>query len=305
MKIFTIIIALLGICSISSCDKDMFNARRLTFDPAQNGFPTWSPDGKSIVYQYTDLYDTIGKNGLWKISPDGTGAKHIFKSLAEHPSWSPDGRFIVFDADTGQSIKMIPAEGGEPILFLPDTIQINKGGLPCWSPDASQIAFKDSMYSLCIYNIKTNKVNRIFHKEGMLLLPGCWSHDGKFVLFALKDRQTGKSTIWKISSDGKHRIQITRHHENFYRYLSLSPDGSLLAYGVMEGRYMGIHLMPADGGPSLPLAVTSNGLNEGASWSPDGQKIAFISTRSGNYDIWLMDLDIERIKKELGILDEY
>ena len=303
MKIFTLI-AVFVICAASLYAQDMFEARRLTSDPAQQGFATWSFDGKFILYQHTDRYDTTGSNGLWRISPDGTGAKQIFRGIAEHPKWSPDGRFIVFDADTGKSIKMIPVEGGEPIIFLPDKIRINRGGLPCWSPDASKIAFQDAECFLCIYNMNTRETSRVFSQEGMVILLGCWSEDGKYVLVALMDRQSRKSTMWKISSDGKERIQITGHHENFYRYLALSPDGSLLVYAAMEGRYLGLYVMPAEGGSSVPLAVSPRGHNEGVSWSPDGKKIAFNSTRTGSFDIWIMDVDIEQVKKKLRALNE-
>lgn len=296
--------ATMFVSSVQMLAQDKYECRRLTFDHAQEGFATWSPDSKSIVYQFTTLDDSLGKNGLWIISPDGTGAKQIFKGLAEHASWSPDGRFIVFDADTGNSIKMIPAEGGELINFLPDTIHIHNGGLPCWSPDASQIAFIDAEYSLCVYNIETDKIARIFKHKALLPLPGCWSEDGKYVLIALWDKPSRKSTMWKISSDGKERKQITGHHENFYRYLALSPDGSLLVYGVVEGRYVGLYIMPAEGGISLPLSITSQGHNEGANWSPDGKKIVFTSTRSGNFDIWIMDVDIDQLKKELEELNK-
>jgi TolB protein len=304
MKNPTLIVAVLVICTIGLSAQDMFNVRRVTFDSARDGFPSWAPDGESIVYQYTNRNDTTGKNGLWKILHDGTGAKQVFSGIAEHPKWSPDGRYIIFDADTGQNIKMIPAEGGNPIKFLPDTIHIEKGGLPCWSPDASQIAFKDSGFSLCIYNFKTDEIHHIFSKEGMVPLPGCWSEDGKYILIALMDRQTRKSTIWKISSDGTEKKQITGHHENFYRHLALSPDGSLLVYAAMEGRFLGLHIMLIEEGISLPLAVTTEGHNEAPSWSPDGKKIAFSGSRSWNVDLYIMDVDIEQISKELRVFKE-
>jgi len=284
--------------------QDLFKARRLTSEPAREGFPSWSPDGLSIVYQYSDRNDTTGKNGLWQISSDGKVEAQIFRGIAEHPKWSPDDRFIVFDADTGQSIKMIPAVGGNTKKFLPDNTRIDKGGLPCWSPDALQIAFKNSEASLCIYNFKTKKVSRIFNKEGMIPLPACWTSDGKYVLIALMGRQTRKSTIWKISSDGKETKQITGHHENFYRHLALSPDESLLVYTVMEGRYLGLYVMLAEGSISIPLAVSSDGHNEAPSWSPDGKKIAFGGSRSWNADIWIMDVDIEQIINEIRLSKE-
>jgi Tol biopolymer transport system component len=111
------------------------------------------------------------------------------------------------------------------------------------------------------------------------------------------DRPSRKSTIWKVSTDGKERQQITGHLEGFYRYIALSPDGSLLIYAAMEGRYLGLFIMPAEGGKSLPLAVSKKGHDEAACWSPSGDKIAF----ARDFDIWIMDMNNEQIRNELQV----
>jgi len=297
-----LLIASLLICSTGLFAQELITARQLTSKPVREGFPSFSPNGKFIVIQQTDRNDTIGQNGLWKIPLNNvSGAKQIFSGVAEHPRWSPDGQLIVFDADTGKSIKMIPAVGGDPIKFLPETIHIMNGGLPCWSPDATQIAFiEGSSISLCVFNSKTGKVTSLYSKEGMLPLPGGWTRDGAYVLTALMERQTRKSSIWMISADGKENIRISGHHENFYRYLALSPDNTLLVYAAMENGLLGLYVMLAKGGKSLPLAVSDQGHNDGPCWSPDGKMVAY---SNGNGDIWIVDLDPEQLSIELRALN--
>ena len=296
-------IAFLCFSTANVIAQDLFKSRQLTFNPYQQGFPCWSPDGNYIVFQHTDRNDTIGHNGLWIVSEDGTKARQIFKGVAEHPQWSPDNNIIVFDADTGKSINMIPAKGGPPVTFLPDSVVIMNGGLPRWSPDASQIAFVEgSSVSLYVYNTISGHVKKIFHEEGMLPLPACWSPDGSSVLIALMDRESRRSTIWKISTDGKTRQQISGHHENFYRHLAISPDGTLLVYAAMVDGYLGLYIMPSSGGRSIPLSVSPQAHSEGPSWSPDGTRIALSKGRYGQSDIWIIDINMAELKKELQMI---
>lgn len=290
--------------AVSLYSQDRYPTKRLTSDSTREGFPSWSPDGKTIVYSFFDVVAGTPVHGSKKISSDGGTPVPLTDFATEHPQWSPDGRFIVFDAEAGAGIQMIKAEGGSPIKFLPDSIGIRNGGLPCWSPSGGHIAFKSGITSaLYVYNVKTNSVAKIFHEEGMLPIPGCWSRDGQWILIALMDPKSRKSTLWKISSDGQERRQIIGHHDGFYRYLALSPDGVLLVYAAMEGNRLGLWIMCAEGGPSLPLVITPDAHNESPAWSPDGKQIAFASGRTGRGDIYLMEIDAEKVNAELTVLN--
>ena len=303
MKRSVFILALMVFGFTGLLAQDLFSTRQLSSNPVREGFPSFSPDGRYIVYQQTDMNDSTGQNGLWRIpviySP---GVKQIYAGVAEHPRWSPDGQLIVFDADTGRSMLMIPAEGGDPITFLSDSVQIRNGGLPCWSPDGTQIGFiEGSSIALCVFNSRTGKVNTLYREEGIVPLPGGWTSDGAYIVTALMERETRKSTIWMISTQGKENRQITGHHENFYRYLALSPDDSLLVYAAMENGFLGLYIMLAQGGASLPLAVSEEGHNDGPSWSPDGRMIAYSNS---NGDIWIINLDPKKVSARLREMNQ-
>jgi Tol biopolymer transport system component len=104
----------------------------------------------------------------------------------------------------------------------------------------------------------------------------------------------------KISAENMEITPLTCNNENYYRHITLSLDGSLPIYASRKGKYLGLYIMPYEGGRSLPLAVIKDGHTEGAAWSPDGKKIAFNRTQGRNFDIWVMDVSVRKIKRELN-----
>ncbi len=76
---------------------------------------------------------------------------------------------------------------------------------------------------------------------------------------------------------------------------ALSPDGKWIAYTETRADLpanklrSSLRLIPSVGGPSRPIAQ-STGNNRSACWSPDGKRLAYISTRSGDAQVWILDV---------------
>ncbi len=75
----------------------------------------------------------------------------------------------------------------------------------------------------------------------------------------------------------------------------ISPDGNRVAYVITEmdlktnRSRSDIWLIPLHGGEARRL-TTDPGSNSRPRWSPDGRRLAFISTRSGTPQIWMLDI---------------
>lgn len=88
-------------------------------------------------------------------------------------------------------------------------------------------------------------------------------------------------------SDGSDGRLLARNAEDWELQVDWSPDGSKVAISGFED----IWTVPADGtGTATPL-VSGPGTNVAPSWSPDGRRLAFMSDRDGNFEVYVANAD--------------
>jgi Tol biopolymer transport system component len=78
-------------------DVDRGTRTRLTFEPAREDAPAWSPRGDRIVYQ-AQLKGFSGANGFYIVSraADGTGPSDTLAANGADPLFTPDGRHVTY-----------------------------------------------------------------------------------------------------------------------------------------------------------------------------------------------------------------
>ena len=117
------------------------NPTRFTFDPAQELFAVWSPDGSRIVF----ASDRQGPRNLYQRSATGAGKEELLLKTDLNTyatDWSADGRFIVHvvnDPKTKVDVWVLPLFGDQkPFPFL-QTEAAERGAK--FSPDGRWLAY--------------------------------------------------------------------------------------------------------------------------------------------------------------------
>jgi serine/threonine-protein kinase len=123
---------------------------QLTFDPSQDQGPTWTPDGRRILFS-SDRAKPGGVSNLYWVNADGGDVTRLTNSnqMQVGASWHPSGKFVVFMEERGASqfdLMILPMEGGEvrgwtpgkPAVFLSNPAT---KVLPVFSPDGRWVAY--------------------------------------------------------------------------------------------------------------------------------------------------------------------
>jgi len=116
--------------------------RRLTFDPAIEGEPIFSPDGKRVVYvsdRKVNIWD------MYERAADGSGGETLLFESGEnkHPlDWSSDGRYILYQSDspkTDADLWALPLVGDRKQVAVAQTPFDEVDGR--FSPDGRWVAY--------------------------------------------------------------------------------------------------------------------------------------------------------------------
>jgi Tol biopolymer transport system component len=118
---------------------------RLTFDPADDMNPTWSPDGNWIAF----TSDRKGQRNLYRKLASGTGEDEILWESEERKNvedWSRDGRTILMNCTppgkTGPDVWALPLTGDrKPVPVLSGAYSEDQAQL---SPDGRWLAYRSS-----------------------------------------------------------------------------------------------------------------------------------------------------------------
>jgi tricorn protease len=245
--------------------------KTLTNDDQNLRYGAYSPDGTSVAY------DRCGSVGTWwRPRYHGSANMEIYsKSLTTGkitrvtdydgtdlwPMYSGDGKSIYYVSDrltTGTpNVVVSPATGGKPTLVT--KYKSDAVRWPAMAHDGSLIAY---IYGGELWTVKPN--------GGAPTKP---------VIYALSDDKTNNIT----------RLNLT----NGATEVEVSPDGKTLAL-VIRGE---LWTIPSNTGGDAKRLTNTTAHDYDIMWSPDSKKLAFVSDRNGNFDVFTIDPATKEVKQ--------
>jgi Tol biopolymer transport system component len=275
---------------------------QLTRTPMAESSPIWSPDGRQIAF-------VRDGTALFFISPLGGGERKVANlrvpPMLQTMAWMPSGGSLVVSELTSSlcaSLFLISVATGERRrLTWPPEPSIGDGW-PAVSPDGRTLAFarysQDSTANIHLLALAGGEPRQITSDKASLL-GLAWSPDGRDLIFS--SNRGGDYRLWRASAaSGARLLPVEAAGENA-RFPSLSRPGAKalwrLAYQRIE---QNLDIRRAEilgeGTPHQVLKasapfIASTRIEDHPQYSPDGRKIAFVSNRSGTWEVWLCNSD--------------
>jgi len=209
--------------------------------------PSWSPDGKGIVF----ALDPSGAgeiSDIFQVSLDDGTTVPLVAGPAEEDGGviSPDGKSLVFISDVGAAEFEIYKRDLETGAVTRLTDYPDRDSSPQWSPDGDRIAFRRrSDEGSDIWTMDPDGTNLVrLTDNGADNYDPRWSPDGTRIAFTTN--LAGNYDIGLMNADGSEQHLVTTHPADD-EYPTWSSDGRIMAFHSTRHGGTSLWLMRTDG----------------------------------------------------------
>ena len=264
----------------------------------------WSKDGKNIVYRSRKQSFNSFKGQLFNVSINGGISAELPLPSGGFCSYSPDGNKLAYNKVFREFRTWKYYKGGmADEIWIYDfktketvniTNNITQDIIPMWHGDnIYYLSDRDRTMNLFVYNSLTKETVKLTdYTDYDIKFPTIGDKEiifekgGYIFTFDIETRDIKKINII-ISNDFTNSRNELIDASKSKNSLSVSPDGQRLVVGARGD----IFTIPAKDGITRNLTQSSGVHDRNAVWSPDGKNIAFISDKTGEYEIYIIKQD--------------